>query len=153
VSPPLRDARGRILPGQAALNPTGRPKGIGARIDAICDSVGDPSLAKYSGADKIFAALLEIAIGKTSASARTADKVRASELLLAYKFGKPAQTVDLTVEEKGPRPPSRAGELPLERLVALRAEYQKALNEDIVDAEIVEPKALPVGDAPASTAP
>jgi hypothetical protein len=124
-------------------------------MDAIAEMIGDPSLAKYSGTDKVFAALFEIAIGKAGASARTADKVRASELLLAYRFGKPAQTVDLTVEDKGPRAPSRAGELPLERLIALRATYQKVLDGDVIDAEIVEPSApaLPAGDAQASAAP
>lgn len=127
----LRDGAGRILPGQKSNNPGGRPKGIRARLEEIG--------REYGGLDAVFRGLFEIAVGKASSAHRTSDKIHASELLLAYGLGKPVATVDLNVDEKPVKGPSRAAELPLERLLALRSAYQRTLAGEPIEAEIIEP--------------
>lgn len=142
----LRDGAGRILPGQKSNNPGGRPKGIRARLEEIG--------REYGGLDAVIKGLFEIALGKASSAHRTSDRIKALELLAAYGFGRPMQTIDMNVDEKPTRGPTRASELPLERLLALRSVYQRTLaGESIIDAEIVEPRALPATTGPNAKTP
>jgi hypothetical protein len=70
-------------PGQSG-NPGGRPKGVASTVREVCG--GDPS--------HLAALLLEIARGGSvnGKPARPADQIRATELLLAYGWGKPPAT-------------------------------------------------------------
>ena len=71
-------------PGQSG-NPSGRPKGIAKAVREACG--GDPTV--------LVEGLLAIAAGEGVGGkpARTADQIRATELLLAYGWGKPATFV------------------------------------------------------------
>jgi Family of unknown function (DUF5681) len=68
-------------PGQSG-NPGGRPKGVARTVREVCG--GDPTMLAEG--------LLAIARGGDvhGKPARAADQIRASELLLAYGWGKPA---------------------------------------------------------------
>ena len=70
-----------FMPGQSG-NPSGRPKGIASAVRRAYG--GDP--------DELVQGLREIARGEGAGGkpARAADQIRASELLLAYGWGKPA---------------------------------------------------------------
>lgn len=76
ATPPVRDARGRLLPGQRALNPAGRPP----------RSVRVRSLARSYTREAI-ETLVEVMRESGSAEART----RAATTLLDRGWGRPAQ--------------------------------------------------------------
>ena len=69
-----------FMPGHSG-NPSGRPKGIAKSVREACG--GDPTM--------LVEGLLAIAAGEGVGGkpARAADQIRATELLLAYGWGKP----------------------------------------------------------------
>ncbi len=75
-----------FLPGQSG-NPSGRPKGIASTVRKACG--GDP--------ETLIQTLLAIARGESTNGkpVRAADQIRASELVLAYGWGKPAAFVSI----------------------------------------------------------
>lgn len=117
-----RDERGRILPG-ASLNPGGKRPGLRTIMAEVVDFRA------------VISMVADIAYGKLAPAARMNDRLKAAELLLAYQFGKPTQTLNL---DDKTRPPSIDPKtLTTERLNALRATIRASLT-DITDAELIE---------------
>ena len=83
-SKPLRDANGRLLPGQSA-NPTGRNGGRPARPDWFRSAA--PEALRY---------LLNVATGEEPAE--TKDRIKAAALVVDRIYGKAPETVTLDGE-------------------------------------------------------
>lgn len=85
IRPILRDPKtGRVLPGCAALNPGGRPRGVPALIDRIGGEHGIEGVIQF---------LFDVATGKLSSMTRVADRIVAARELLDRRFGKAPLTI------------------------------------------------------------
>lgn len=113
---------GRVLPG-STLNPGGRRPGLRAIMNEVVDFRA------------VISMVADIAYGKLAPAARMNDRLKAAELLLAYQFGKPTQTLNLDDKTRPPSVDPKA--LTTDRLNALRATLRASLT-DITDAELVE---------------
>jgi hypothetical protein len=117
-----RDAAGRVLPGSAAINPGGRPKGV---IEDVRERLG-PYTPEFC------AALVELV-----RSPNEMTRLAAIREFFDRQLGKPPMAVDTTVtKDIGPS------------IAALYLQAVQAANKSL-DAEIVDAKAVP--DAPAAS--
>ncbi len=130
VVPLRRNELGHILPGQRALNPGGKPRGL-ARL--IREQIGE------TGISKCIEVLADIAYGKLSAVARFPDRMAAIQILLERAYGKPTQTVEVTNPGLGA---AAVSGVPVDRLIAMRSALHEMLaaakRDTPQDAEIVE---------------
>jgi hypothetical protein len=120
-----RDAKGRILPG-ASLNPGGRKAGLKSLLKQHVD---------YG---KVFEVLASIVYGQLAPQARTADRIKASELLLAYEYGRPQQSIKLDDKAQGPHDVKSMNTDRLRMLASTIKTVLQGPAPDIVDGEIVD---------------
>jgi hypothetical protein len=119
---------GKFQKGHSA-NPGGRPKGLRRIFDEV---VGE------QGVKKALEALASIAYGPLSSAAAMHVRVRAIELLLDRRYGKPHQTLDVGTAEG--QSSGALATLTAAELEARRAALQRMLApaaEEPVDAEVV----------------
>jgi hypothetical protein len=98
MSKPLRDSRGRLLPGQAPLNPGGRPKSLRNEIE---QRFGPNASDAWDCLNRIMTGREESIEERVLADGRIievrkrpsiAEKQAAAELAIAYVEGRPATT-------------------------------------------------------------
>lgn len=82
-----RDAKGRLLPGQGALNPGGRPIGSTRELAELCRQHGPAAVAT----------LLQVMQG-----GEPSDQIAACKVLLDRGYGRAPETFRLTGEDGGP---------------------------------------------------
>lgn len=109
-----RDAHGRLAPGTAALPGAGRPQGLAKRVREIVDF------------DKAIETLVEIAWGKLAPLAKTADRIKAIELLFDRGHGKAPQQIDMADKTPGATRDAFKS-MPMEKLIAT-VEAMRALS-------------------------
>lgn len=107
---PKRDANGRLLPGQGALNPGGRPKGIERRIRELIEGKKEHEDGlTLNGWEAIANSMYKIAMGKKvkiqgvvgTGEISIKDRIAAANFLYDRVYGKPTVKVeaDTTVHQ------------------------------------------------------
>lgn len=91
----LRDDRGKLLPGQKSLNPTGRPKGKNSfkkRFFAVIDKVGEKNGIT---ADEVEEQLILVGLKKAQGG-----NEKFWNSIFDRVYGKPHQTIDMTTDDE-----------------------------------------------------
>ena len=130
--PIIRDkASGQILKGSGGYAGAGKGRAPGL-AKMVQDIVHFPAIIQF---------LQDVAVGKLAAGTKMADRIKAAEILLDRRYGKPTQHVELKDDTAQSEARREIESMTTKQLASTVDQLRSLLarkDESIVDAEIVE---------------